>query len=90
MPTLRRNLLPRVRDGRRGKARLPTVFASVSASARAEGVSGPLVPRSRDRTHRSYQSGGAFLWFIALANEYTGTASGPRPHCRRPAAQAKP
>src|ERR1700692_253574 len=73
-----------MRNGRGGKARLPTVFASASASARTEGISGTLVPRSPCRTHRFCLSGGAFLWFAALANECTGTASEPRPHCRRP------
>ena len=53
---------------------MPAVFASVSTSARTEGISRTFVPGGPRWIHCYCLSGGAFLWLAALANEYTGTA----------------
>jgi hypothetical protein len=68
---------------------MPAVFASVSTSARTEGISRTFLPRGLCGTHCFSLSGSAFLWSAALANEYTGTALQLGPSCRRPAVHPK-
>src|SRR5262250_3152564 len=75
-----------MRNRRRGPARLSAVSAPVSASARAEAISGAFVPASPCRARGVCLSRGALFCSAALANEHAGGTSELRPRCRGPAA----
>jgi len=74
MPALRRNVLPRMRDGRGRQARMPALLAPNDAPTRTEAVGDAQVAADACRICCSCVLDGALFCAAELASEYAGAA----------------
>ena len=74
MPALRRNVLPRMRNGRGRQARMPALLAPNDAPTRTEGVADAQVAAGACRIGCACVLGGALFCAAELASEYAGIA----------------
>jgi hypothetical protein len=88
VPTLSRDVLPRMRYGRGRQTRLPALPAPHDASARTETVTFTTVPAGPGGIYSACLFDDTLFFLTAVAREYAGTASELRRRCRATIARA--